>query len=136
MVVGFCFIGGLFYSEWWVWDLRILAQFQGSEMSPRLFQEFMDGYYKTLPISGWIWLWQWLWVRVPNQCNARLNPMGSQFSIPILWNLCSESVGDIKFWDPVEGSDTSHPSSITVRMEYLFAFQFWCCEFCVKNFLF
>ena len=23
---------------------------------------------------------------------ARLHPMGSQFSIPILWNLCSESV--------------------------------------------
>ena len=26
----------------WVWDLRPLAQFQGSEMSPGLFQDFMD----------------------------------------------------------------------------------------------
>ena len=28
-----------------------------------------------------------------NQDYPRLNPMGSQFSIPISWNLCSESVG-------------------------------------------
>ena len=27
-------------------DLRTLAQFQGSEMSPGLFQDFMDGYIK------------------------------------------------------------------------------------------
>ena len=28
----------------------------------------------------------------------------------------------------IEGSDTS----ITVKMEYLFAFQFWFCELCVE----
>ena len=59
-----------------------------------------------------------------------LNPIGSQFSTQ---NLCSESVGSIKFWDPVGGFDTGDPSWITLRMEYLFAFQFWCCELRVKN---
>ena len=28
------------------WDLRTLAQFQGSEMSSGLFQDLMDGYIK------------------------------------------------------------------------------------------
>ena len=46
MVVGFCSIGGWCYSEWWVWGLRTLAKFQGNEMSPGLFQDFMDGYIK------------------------------------------------------------------------------------------
>ena len=41
--------------------------------------------------------------------------------------------GCIKFWDQVEDSDTREPSSITVRMEYLFVFQFWYNEFCVGN---
>ena len=27
MVVGFCSIGGLYYSGRWVWDLKTLAQF-------------------------------------------------------------------------------------------------------------
>ena len=65
--------------------------------------------------------------------SARLNPMGSQFLILVWRNLCSESVGDIKFWDPAEDSDTGGASSITVRMEYVFAFEFWYCELCVKN---
>ena len=29
-----------------MWDLITLAQFQVSEMSPGLFQDFMDGYIK------------------------------------------------------------------------------------------
>ena len=43
--------------------------------------------------------------------SARLNPMRSQFSIPVLWNSCSELVawGGIKVWDPVEDSDTDGP---------------------------
>ena len=38
-----CFysIGGRCYSGWWLWDLRALAQSQGSVMSPGLFQDFM-----------------------------------------------------------------------------------------------
>ena len=39
----------------------------------------------------------------------------------------------IKFWDLVENSGTDGPSPITVRMEYLFAFQFWYCELGVKS---
>ena len=46
MVVGFCFIGGLCYTERWVWDLIALALFRGREMSPGLFQEFVDEYVK------------------------------------------------------------------------------------------
>ena len=41
--------------------------------------------------------------------------------------------GGIKFWDLVDDSDTGCPSSVTVRMEYLFAFQFWYYELCVEN---
>ena len=64
--------------------------------------------------------------------SARLNPIGSQFSIPVLWNFYSKSVG-IKCWDPVEDSDTGGQTSITVRMEYLLPFQYWYCELCVEN---
>ena len=43
----------------------------------------------------------------------------------------------IKFWGPVKDSDTGSPSSITVSMEYLLAFQYWycviSCDICVKN---
>ena len=41
--------------------------------------------------------------------------------------------GDINFEILVEDSDTGGPSLITVRIECLFAFQFWYCELCVKN---
>ena len=64
---------------------------------------------------------------------ARLNPMSTQFLILVLWNLSSESVGGIKFWDPVEDSDTGGPRSVTVRMEHVFAFQYWYSELCVEN---
>ena len=40
--------------------------------------------------------------------------MGSQFSIPVLGNFCSESVGSKKFWDPVEDSGTGGLSLITL----------------------
>ena len=43
MVVGFCWnlILGC-----WVWILRALAQFEGSDRSPGLLQDFEDGYIK------------------------------------------------------------------------------------------
>ena len=44
--------------------------------------------------------------------------MGNQFLIPVLWNLCSESVGEKSFEILVEHSTTGSLSSITVRMEY------------------
>ena len=65
--------------------------------------------------------------------SARLNPMCSQFLIPVLWNLGSELVEGIKFWDPVEDSDTGSLTLITVRMECVFAFQYWYCELCGQN---
>ena len=51
-------------------------------------------------------------------------PLGGQFSLSILQNLRWEAGGDIKYVILVEDSDTGGPSSITVRIEYLFAF-FW-----------
>ena len=45
MVIGFCW--GLMLSVYWVWILRALAQFKGSESSPGLFQNFGDGYIKV-----------------------------------------------------------------------------------------
>ena len=41
--------------------------------------------------------------------------------------------GGINCWDPVEDSETGGPSSITVSMEYLCAFQYWYCELCVED---
>ena len=52
---------------------------------------------------------------ISNQDDPRSNPIGSQFSIPIFQNFCSESAGGIKTWDPVENSDTGGPSTITIR---------------------
>ena len=51
-------------------------------------------------------------------------PLGGQFSLSILQNLRWEAGGDIKYVILVEDSDTGGPSSITVRIEYLRAFQY------------
>ena len=40
---------------------------------------------------------------------------------------------DLNFVILVEDSDTGGPSSITIRMECLFVFQFSYCELCVGN---
>ena len=48
MVVGFGSNEGWCYSEWLVWGLRTLLQFQENEMFPGLFQDFMGGYIKPL----------------------------------------------------------------------------------------
>ena len=49
--------------------------------------------------------------------------VGSQFLIIVLRNFGSEAVGTSNFVVLVEDSDTGGPSSITVRIKYLFAFQ-------------
>ena len=36
----------------WVWDLRTLAHFQGSETSPGLSQDFIDEYIKFLRLPS------------------------------------------------------------------------------------
>ena len=64
--------------------------------------------------------------------SARLNPMGNQFSIPLLWNLCSESVGH-KILRPVEDSDTGGPSSIFVRWNTCLLFNTDVVNFVWKN---
>ena len=46
MVVGFCSIVGWCYSVLWVWDLKTLAQLQGSEMSQGLFKDYKNAYVK------------------------------------------------------------------------------------------
>ena len=59
--------------------------------------------------------------------------MGSQFAISVLLNLCSESVEAWNLEILAEDSNTGGPSSFTVRMKYLFAFQFWYCKLCVED---
>ena len=67
------------------------AQFQGSEMFPGLFQDFMDGYIKPEGSSyQQMNTVQWLYLRVPNEDDPRLYLKGSQFSVSVLLNLCSE----------------------------------------------
>ena len=45
MVIGVFW--GLMLSVRWVWILRAVAQFKGSESSPGLFQDYGDGYTKV-----------------------------------------------------------------------------------------
>ena len=56
-----------------MWNLIKLAQFQRSEMSTTLFQDFRDVYISPLVIEHSVVV-----------MSARLNPMGSQISITVL----------------------------------------------------
>ena len=62
----------------WVWSVRTLSQFQGSEMSLGLFQDFMDGYIKFLRLPPSL-----SQPRVPIR-GPSSNPMSSQFPITTL----------------------------------------------------
>ena len=86
---------------------------------------------KTFPISGWTYCSGY-------DCGFSIKIISEW----ILWVVNFDSgfmkfffriSGRIKFWDPVEDSDTREPSSVTFRMEYLFVFQFWYNELCVEN---
>ena len=46
-----CSVGGWCYSGWWVVDLRTFAEFQGSEMSPGILQDFTNGYIKLSTLT-------------------------------------------------------------------------------------
>ena len=84
-----CSIGGWCYSGWWVWDLRTLVQFQGSQMLPGLFKDFMDGYIKFWGSFSLL-----VELQVPNLGDSQAaGSMRNEFLIPIFWNLCSESAG-------------------------------------------
>ena len=84
IVVGFCFIGVWSYSdECGIWyHLYSFREVNGSRVIPRLY----GWVYKTLRLSPLV---------VEHSAvvtSVRLNALGSQFSVPLLWNLCSESV--------------------------------------------
>ena len=73
----------------WVMDVgfdntcTVSGKWNVSRVIPRLY----GWLYKTLRISSLV-----VEHSVVVVMSARLNPMGSQFSISVLWNLCSESV--------------------------------------------
>ena len=54
--------------------------------------------------------------------DPRLNPMGRQFPIPVLLNLCSESMGAENFEILVENSDTGDPSLLLLGWNTYFLF--------------
>ena len=82
----------------------------------------MDGYIKTLPISGWtFWLWEQYWILWVD--NFRFS----------FYEIRVQNQWGIKFWNTGEDFDTLGPSLITARMEYLLAFQYLYCELCVEN---
>ena len=89
MVVGFCFIGGWCYSEWFdntCVGFDNTCTVSGKWNVPRVIPKLYGWVCKTLRLSPLV---------VEHSVvimSARLNPMGSQFSIPLLWNLCSEPV--------------------------------------------
>ena len=109
MVVGFGFTGVWCYSEWWVWDLITLAvsgKWKISMVIPRLY----GWVYKTLKLSP-ILVEQNVAVM-----SVSLNLWVANFWFPF-YEICVQNQWGIKFWDPVEHSNTSSLSSITVRME-------------------
>ena len=63
------------------------------------------------------------------QFDAREKPIFD----PRITKFIFRSSGDLYFMILVEDCDTGSPSSMTVRMEYLFGFQFSYCELCVEN---
>ena len=122
MMVGFCFIGGWCYSEWWVWDLITLAvsgKWNVSRVIPRLY----GWVYKTLRLSLLVVKHSVVVMTAGSQ--SRQSQIES-YVLPIFDSSFKRFVfrisGSIKFWDPVEDSNTGSLSSITVRMGYIFAF--------------
>ena len=60
-------------------------------------------------------------------------PVGGKFQFLVLQNKCSVAVGAWNFVILVEASGTGRPSLVAVRMEYLFAYQFWYWELSMEN---
>ena len=60
-------------------------------------------------------------------------PVGGKFQFLVLQNKCSVAVGAWNFVILVEASGTGRPSLVAVRMEYLFAYQFWHWELSMEN---
>ena len=64
--------------------------------------------------------------------SVRLNPMDSQFWFPF-YLICVQNQWGHKTLNPIEDSEIGGRSSITVRMEYLLAIQYWYSEPCAEN---
>ena len=66
-----------------------------------------------------------LWLQVPNQDDPDC------ILLYLSYQICVQNQWEHKIL--AEHSNTGYPSSFTVRMAYLFAFEFWYCEICVEN---
>ena len=92
----------------------------------RVIQRLYGWVYKTLKLSPlvvnivlWLWLRDWiLWV--------------VNFRLPF-YEICVQNQWEHKILRPSRGLRQWQPSSITIIMEYLLAFQYWYCELCVKT---
>ena len=146
MVVGFCFIGDWCYSEWWVWGLITLAvsgKWNVSRVIPRLYG-WVYKISKLLKLLIELWVLnqgysqsagsQSVIITVGSQLG------GSQFQSLGLLIFNSRFIKFVlrisaasNFEILEEDSGTGSPRSIIVRIECLFACQFWYCEICVKN---
>ena len=77
---------------------------------------------------------KWLWLRVIIQEDpSSTHDAGSSFSILVLRNLCSEALETWQFVVLVNDSHIGGLNSITIKMEYLFAFQIWFFELGVEK---
>ena len=100
MVVGFCSTGDLCYSDWWVWDLRILAvsgKWNVSRDTPRLY----GWLYKILRLSlfsGWTCV---VVIAAGSQSTRSWIESNGQPIFDYHFNKFEFGInGDIKFWDP------------------------------------
>ena len=124
------FKGAIFWT-FWVWEhpavdvgfdnaCTVFRRWNICRFVPRLY----GWLYKTLPISVWT---KWCGYECENE--SYVEPIFDSCFIKFLFRISD----GINCWDPLEDSDTGGPSSITVRMEYWRAFQYWYCKLCVGN---
>ena len=130
------FVGIWCYSGRRVWIFRALAQFKGSEGSSGLFRDLEDGYIKLQDSPSYS---QLTW---DSGYDCRFPVKG--ISVRNLW------IGNIRFSfyeicvQNLWGHKTLRPqfkiSTLAVqvqlplvRIAYVFAFQIWYCELCVKK---
>ena len=86
------------------------------------------GTWKTVHISGWIYCSSYgSWFSIPDWIQSVAN-----FRLR-LYEICVRNQWGHSCNLLVEDSSTSRLGSVTVRMEYLFAFQLWYSELCVEN---
>ena len=77
--------------------------------------------YKTLRLSPYVVKYNIVVM------NVSLDPMGNRQFLFSFYEIFVQNQWGMTFWDQIEDSNTSVMSSVTVRMEYLLAFQYWYC---------